>query len=507
VAGAQVLNLTVPQGPIGATGATGSTGATGATGPQGVIGATGATGAQGPIGIQGIQGVQGVGPVTIADAAPTSPTDGMLWMRTTTEILYLYSSAQSRWIIPYALDVDRELDSDDEFLSLNLQFSRDKTLIARRGPTPVFTRASAATFVGSNGLIQSAAINAARFDHDPVTLACKGLLIEEGRTNLYARSETFEDATWTKTRSSITANATTAPDGALTADKLVEDTSTSNTHTIGSTVTPPATSHTLSVFAKKGERNFIVLRLGGLDAFFNIDTGVALTSVNTPTITNFGNGWYRCTVTSAAGTQGSIRMSSDGITTEYTGDGTSGIFIWGAQLEAGSFATSYIPTTTASVVRSADVCSITGYAFSGFYNQSEGTVVAVVSEFRRGVAYVPIVRFAVSSDSGSNRFQIGTNGNKTGDSSPIEFFCTKAAVTQYQSVGTSPTPESRAALAYKTDDIRGALNGTLSAADSPPSEILAGADLMSIGSSGSHIAAVRYYKKRLTNFKLQSLTS
>jgi hypothetical protein len=108
---------------------------------------------------------------------------------------------------------------------------------------------------------------------------------------------------------------------------------------------------------------------------------------------------------------------------------------------------------------------------------------------------------------GGNRFQIGTNGNKTGDSSPIEFICIKAGVTQYQSFATSPTPESRAALAYKTDDIRGALNGILSAADSPPSEILAGANLMTIGTLGLHIESIRYYRKRLSNEKLQALTA
>jgi len=109
-AGAQVLNLTVPQGPIGATGATGSTGATGptgltgATGPQGPIGLTGAQG------IQGIQGPQGVGPVTIADAAPTSPTDGMLWMGLANEVLSIYSTTKARWIVPIA----RRFDADSE---------------------------------------------------------------------------------------------------------------------------------------------------------------------------------------------------------------------------------------------------------------------------------------------------------------------------------------------------------------------------------------------------------
>jgi len=96
-------------------------------------------------------------------------------------------------------------------LSLDLQFAADKTMTPRKGPRPDFTRGSTGTFVGSNGLIQTAAVNAARFDHDPVTLASRGLLIEESRTNLYERSAEFNDSFWTKTRSSISSNAPTSP--------------------------------------------------------------------------------------------------------------------------------------------------------------------------------------------------------------------------------------------------------------------------------------------------------
>jgi len=117
-------------------------------------------------------------------------------------------------------------------LALNLQFATDKTLTARKGPTPVFTRASTATFVGSNGLIQSAAINTARFDHDPITLACKGLLIEESRTNLALRSDDLANATWTQLQATITANTIASPDGSTNADRLDEDTSATTQHQV-----------------------------------------------------------------------------------------------------------------------------------------------------------------------------------------------------------------------------------------------------------------------------------
>ena len=387
-------------------------------------------------------------------------------------------------------------------LALDLQFAADKTLTARKGPTPILTRGSTGTFVGSNGLIQTAAVDAARFDHDPVTFACRGLLIEEGRTNLYNNSEDFSQASWTKTRLSIQTNATTSPDGTTTADKLIEDTSASNTHTIGSTVTPPATPHTLSVFAKKGERNFIVLRLGGQNDFFNLNTGVALTNANSPTITNYGNGWYRCTVTSSLGTQGSFQMSADGITSSYTGDGTSGIFIWGAQLEAGSFATSYIPTTTSALARSADVCSITGANFTSFYNQPEGTLFAdarVETAARSANGF-----FTSLYNASSNEFSLRIFSNE------VQVTVRDGGAAKDFNIGGVAT-NMKVAAAYSSLNNVASLNG-LAVVTGTASNLPAMIGL-SVGSrfaastfANGHIAAIRYYKKRLANAKLVTLT-
>jgi hypothetical protein len=393
-------------------------------------------------------------------------------------------------------------------LSLDLQFAADKTLTARRGPTPVFTRGSTGTFVGSNGLIQTAAIDIPRFDHDPVTLACRGLLIEEGRTNLYQQSEVFNDSFWTKTRSSISSNATTAPDGTLTADKLVEDTTASNTHTIQSTVTPPATAHTLSVFAKKGERTWIVLRLGGINTFFNLDDGtIAAGSVNSPTITNFGNGWYRCAVTSSLGTQGQFWLATNSTTTSYTGDGTSGLFIWGAQVEAGSFPTSYIPTTTGTLARGADVCTITAADFNRFYNSTSGTLLSEASISNlignnRGIVQIDngtnesILRHVYSFGDGGFRSIIRAGGDTPTVLSTI--------------LGTASTIQKRI-IAYEGTSFASVTNGGVVA--TATRTMPTGLNAMRIGNltDGSfylsgHIAAIRFYKKRLPNAKIQALT-
>jgi hypothetical protein len=479
------------------------------------------------------------------------------------------------------------LSSNDQ-LSLDLPFAATKSLAARVGPTPTFTRGSGATYIGSDGLIhgvdtsttsntigtgsrtftlaatagqdqfwrtgdaveasngsnimagtvtsydattQSLVCNMTtasgtgtftswrigyrgpRFDHNPTSpFACRGLLIEEGRTNLYQQSEVFNNSFWSKTRSSIREDETTAPDGTLTADKLVEDTTASNTHTIQSTVTPPATAHTLSVFAKKGERTWIVLRLGGTNTFFNLDDGtIAAGSVNSPTITNFGNGWYRCAVTSSLGTQGQFWLATNSTTTSYTGDGTSGLFIWGAQLEAGSFPTSYIPTTTGTLARGADVCSITGGAFNSFYNQSEGTLFADVSGLmtdvlggNRGFAIITDGTYANAFGilKSANIGFIRAEGN-TGNVAQFSLTNAYAPFTQY-----------KVALGVRTNDTNAAFNGSLKTTDTSvtlPSTMNRLEFRDATGAAGGqpscHLAAIRYYKKRLPNAKLVALTT
>jgi hypothetical protein len=126
--------------------------------------------------------------------------------------------------------------------TLDLNFAATKRL----DPRIAFTRTSTGTFVGSNGLIQTAVSGAPRFDHNPTTGESLGLLVEEARTNHNTYSEQFDNAAWVKTRSSITSNTIVAPDGTLTGDKLVEDTTASNTHQISQSASLTAGTHTYS---------------------------------------------------------------------------------------------------------------------------------------------------------------------------------------------------------------------------------------------------------------------
>lgn len=177
----------------------------------------------------------------------------------------------------------------------------------------------------------------------------------DARVNLLTYSEQFENAAWSKFRSSVTANAAVAPDGTTTADKLVEDTSASTTHFAqNNTVGTANTTETLSLFAKPSGRNWIYLQLGNSHfAYFDVANGAIGTSGGTgvvATITAAGNGWYRCAITGVRDTTqiNYIILASGNGGVSYTGNGIDGVLIWGAQLETGSTATTYQRVVTAS---------------------------------------------------------------------------------------------------------------------------------------------------------------
>jgi len=311
-----------------------------------------------------------------------SPANGQTYRRLTAGAGTTDPSADTtNWVIVNGITSEAILLTTNNLPTvrptLNLDFANSKIV----DPRITFTRASTATRTNEKGLLETVASGAPRIDYDPVTLACKGLLIEESRTNLLTYSEQFDNAAWTKARSSISANATTAPDGTSTADKLVEDTTASNTHFIEAVVsTTSGTTYTFSVYVKAGERTKLALNAyTNTSIATNFDLSAVTASNAYGTITTLLGGWYRCSITFTSGFTGNgffdiyLRNASD--TSTYTGDGTSGIYLFGAQLEAGAFATSYVSTTSAQVTRAADIATMTGSNFSSWYRQDEFTSV------------------------------------------------------------------------------------------------------------------------------------
>jgi hypothetical protein len=366
----------------------------------------------------------------------------------------------------------------------------------------------------------TAAVYGARFDHDPITLACKGLLIEESRTNLQRNSSDL--SLWVNgIGTTVTTNQTTAPDGTSTADLLAE-TSANTQHFVSDTnaSVTSGTTYTLSIFAKKGigaTAPDLVQITGSSGAFgttqyatFDIQNGSVNSSAGgTATIQAYANGWYRLafTVTATATTTTAVIVSFVGVAPtlrlpSYIGIITSNIYLWGAQLEAGAFPTSYIPTTTASVVRSADICSISGANFTSIYNQSEGTlfVDARVETAARSANGFFAGIYNVSNNEFSTRIFSGSIQVVSRDPTSKDF-----------SIGTATT-NTKAATVYSNLNNAGSLNG--SAVITGTVSTLPLMTSLGIGSRYSntlfingHIASVRFYKKRLANAKLVTLTA
>lgn len=260
-----------------------------------------------------------------------------------------------------SLGMDFVADADGRYTLNGTVYDDLPAFLSATGGT--FTRNSIGTYYDSTGTLQTATANTPRFDHDPVTHQPKGILIEEQRTNLLTRSSELDNAAWIKTDLTISSNSIIAPDGSSSADKLVEATTTSS-HTLRGVVNLTSGNiYTFSFFAKSAGRNIVhFYGSGGLsmNGIVNLATGTILFgSVN---ISNAGNGWYRISASSSTTFTGanSIWIVTNNGSDTYTGDGTSGIYVWGAQLEQGSFPTSYIPTTTAAVTRAADDLRLNG---------------------------------------------------------------------------------------------------------------------------------------------------
>ena len=408
--------------------------------------------------------------------------------------------------------------------TLVLDFLRGGTL----DPRITFTRASTATFFNSVGVLTSAAINEARFDYNPSTLAPLGLLIEEARTNSILQSEDFA-TTWIAISATVTADAIVAPSGATTGDKMIVNSGVSSGNSsLRQDVTKAASAIalTLSMFAKKDEADTLRMlprdaaaSANNVDARFNLNDGtvISVTAAGTFTnasaaIQNVGNGWYRCSVTFTSGTETSIRSQVFQLKSgaNFTGNGTDGIYIWGYQFEAGAFPTSYIPTTTIALTRSADVASMTGTNFSSWFNASEGTI------FCQGIGVNNVATgtrryFEINNNTPDERFLAGY-----GFTTSCRYLVSDGAATQAD-IGVTTTTGGvlvKFAGAYKTNDFQQASNGTLGTADT--SGTLPTVDRMFIGQAETTAAAtmlngyiqrIAYYPTRLANEQLQALTA
>ena len=292
--------------------------------------------------------------------------------------------------------------------TLDLRFARQKTL----DPRVTHTRASSGTFVGSDGLIQAAAVDAPRFDHNPTTGESLGLLVEEARTNSFEWSNSAtQGETWSSVGTNLNlASGQSDPAGGTAGIRATDANSASGGTSLQRTSLAnltASTTVTYSIWLKpidcpNNTINLIIFAnttTDSINANFSV-SGTAITAVSTSTngtgvasgasFEVFPNGWYRCQLTGVPSTVTMADVRARITLTSYQrAIGTARFDWYGAQLESGAFATSYIPTSGTAATRAADVASITGSNFSSWYRQDEGTVFAEAT---------PI------GDNGSNQF-------------------------------------------------------------------------------------------------------
>jgi hypothetical protein len=353
------------------------------------------------------------------------------------------------------------------------------------------------------------------------------LLVEPSGTNIMAQSETLSvSGNWTRINVLVSGGAIASPDG-LASGTLIVATSGSAEHSITRNVATTLASGaviTASCFFKAhGTNNFAQLLVGGFAfsptnpfANFNLSGSGSVTagSYSSAFIENYGNGWYRCGFTATAAASGTpgyiicpILASGTARNTSFVGDGVNGVYAWGAQVESGSIATSYIPTTTAPITRNADVISLSG-AVSGCIGQTEGTFYMEFQASPSGAAAAD-AWLNISDGTSNNWIFIG----KEGVNARVYLKANNSVIFQDTSF-TLTGGVVKAAIGYKSGDYAAYINGNLIVSgttafsfSSSLNRIQTGGQTARATGETIRIRAAALYTSRLTNAELAALTT
>ncbi len=388
-----------------------------------------------------------------------------------------------------------------------------------------FTRTgNTATVTNASGYVASINANLPRFDYNPLTLVCKGLLIEESRSNLLTYSQALENSAWTFSAQNltVTANAINSPDNTQNADALVE-TAANNYHYLVQSYTKAASAiqYSFSLYVKPSVRNWVFVTVfdgvsTGNRLWFNLSgagsigsntlVGAGFTGVSYA-ISLVANGFYRITATFTTSLTTVLfiypSLSTGNAVQTYAGTlGAIGVYAWGAQLEAGAFATSYIPTVAAAVTRNADVATMTGTNFSDWWYASEGA--AVIQALPSTISNTrPAVRF----DDNTANESIALRGVAA---DPQLFVVDGGSPQATLDAGTiTANTAYKLGGAWKESSFATAINGA--AAVTSASGTLPTVTQARLGSDGTnylngHLQNLRYWPQRLTNAEVQAFS-
>jgi hypothetical protein len=355
-------------------------------------------------------------------------------------------------------------------------------------------------------------LNVPRIDY--TNGSCPSILVEPQRTNLALYSEQFDNNIyWSKTRATITANATTSPDGTNTADLLTDTTFTNDINYTEQATSVSGNLVTMSIFVKKGNSPYV--QFGFYDNAFhgfvvNTTTWASSHTFGSATnfiATNYGNGWYRLTMTKQAATNfiySSVSVNPNSNGSNYNGTSSLNAYFWGFQIEIGSYATSYIPTVASAVTRNADVISKTG--ISSLIGQTEGTFYGEFYHESKNNNVDYVVNSINNGDYGNSIF-ISIYNNEISSN----IFNAYSLESKIILTGLT-TGKHKVAIAYKLNDIAFYVDGVLVGTDSTASiPTLNNINISYVGSTipveQRYINALVLWKTRLTNTELATLTT
>ncbi|MBS1961380.1 MAG: LamG domain-containing protein [Bdellovibrionales bacterium] len=382
-----------------------------------------------------------------------------------------------------------------------------------------------------------------RFDYDPVTHQNLGLRMDENATNLATNSEAFDNASWTKSNASISANTgvTTDPMGGNGADSLVEDTSNA-LHAVRFISTKAASSanYAGSIFVKAGSRSVINFEVsswaGGVFSNFNLATGTVGSNgtwgsgwtLGTPVIDSVGNGWYRVRLSGTSDTTTDLLLSvflHNGTTTSYTGNGTGNVYVWGAQLEmadpSGNTATTgtnYIPTGSSAVSRANEFLTSTGGL--GSWYQSTGTWYAdwrMSKVAEGGPNSSTLLRLSTADSTATADYRLATKPGYYVFTD--RYNASRANFSYYRNWvegGILGTADFKAGFTINSGDTVARMNGGVSTSVTTNDNLSVSPTRISIGQNGATnafepfsgwVREIRFYRARISDADLASMTS
>ena len=401
--------------------------------------------------------------------------------------------------------------------SLLLNFSKSITV----DPRLSFTRPSNSSYLKANGIIGYSVSGEPRLDFN-YRSGDVGLLVEEQRTNFLNYSNDLTNTAWASVRNQVTANAGTSPNGTNTANKVVPNTQLGQHFSYQVVNFESGYNYTFSLFAKQQELKYLQLHFG-LAPFpnrpyvtFDLSSGTIVTILGnaTASIEKIGNDWYRCSVTAlstanASSYVGMVAYNSSGWLRRnepFTGDGVSGLLVWGAQLEKGAYSTSFIETTSDQVTRASDGVSLVNSNFSSWFNQTEGCL--VVEFDRQKLNYSQSNQNLILMDDGSslNAIELYVSASNN--------ICLKVKKNNFVTVDITgdvlPLNKTTVAFSFKNNSYKLLMKGKspkLAVTGELPvvNRMLLCADSNGITRSSTRIGSLRFYKYAVSSLQLEYL--